>query len=72
MRALGATVILICDRDPGDSRWSDVLIPLESGLPETARALSAWSRYNSSPTAGPSPAAWNPDQPANLSSVIIL
>ena len=72
MRALGATVILICDRDPGDSRWSDVLIPLESGLPETARAplclvplqLLAYGRSIAR--------GLDPDQPANLSSVIIL
>lgn len=72
MRGLGATVLLVCDRDPGDVRWADVLVTLGSGLPETARAplcllplqLLAYGRSIAR--------GLDPDQPANLSSVIIL
>ncbi len=72
MRALGATVLLVCDRDPGDEKYADVLVTLSSGLPETARAplcllplqLLAYGRSIAR--------GLDPDQPANLSSVIIL
>jgi len=72
MRELGAYILLVCDRDPGDELAADTVVPLQSGLPETARAplcllplqLLAYGRAIAR--------GLDPDRPTNLSSVIIL
>ncbi|MGI6209776.1 MAG: SIS domain-containing protein [Anaerolineae bacterium] len=72
MRQLGATVLLVCDEDPGAADAADIVVALGSGLPETARAplclvplqVLAYGRAISK--------GLDPDRPTNLDSVVVL